>query len=1121
MKKTGFILTICVFALSLIPLLWFRGNEILLGYDNVYPLSGVSFIRDRLFSWTNTGGLGLEQSGIQGSLIIHTLDTLPQVLGFSVQTSQKIVFVFWFFLLLASPWLFIKKIEKLGFVRSSLLRYIFPVLYAINFYLLQAWWIAERTKFSLVVALPLIFSQLLTVFAKPLPFLSGVRIGVICALILSFFNGGGWEGISLYGGLFVLLACLYAFAIFYSFIQKDTRYVKSLSLIYASFSMSFVFLNAYTLVPFIVQTVRSYKTMVDAAGGTSGLVEWAWYLSINTGFLNLLRLQGIPDWYNNAGHPYAPFYLQRVRFILASFFFPFAIFLSLRNKDRSQRLIVSLSLFLLIVSLFFTAGIHKPLGFVFEFLMRSVPGFIAFRSPIFKFGYLYWFVATFFVSLCISEVALRVEQRIQNRFHDILHIGIILFVIIGTLWYHFPYIGGDFFRIDSGAITSRVSIPSYVYDFYRWWKPIGTEEKILLIPRLNDNWVFEQYRWGYLSLFPLLKDLATPGVVENTDLLSRTESDLVNSLYQAINDEDFDRVESLASMLGIRYFLIRKDFFFDLANQETDDPVAVEQHLVRHGGMSFVQSFGEWTVYRLQEPKPLISIATSAITTEGLGIENLYREQNPAYIDSSNLDEERINKTRALVRPNCLSCKAERREVNTSFPKPKILLDSNLYEFTQLRDRLRRQTEESVDAQVFQRVGDSLKYMGQINELILHEKSEDIIRKAGDLLIAQLDAVAQFIPTIIELSPNPYETITVIRQYVDAENKYLNDLITRNSSKDILIVLQKVTFAIDRLIVVLENFYSKWDINSKKYYKFSIPADGAYRILVRGDSLGFIDETKKEEVSIELDGSRLKPDSVEGKNLSFGKQELLTGPHTLIVIVPPQNNLLTIPIQQNVLGKLCYSSFIKDFSLEHAYNLEFQSRNNFHLNFSMFIDDGRSFSPSFTLFFPVSAIVYTNQRFVISRATMSLPLNMKEFRIAFCAPNLTLDGYLDNIKNLSVTLLTIPEVTLARQIDSVKEDPPAIEVKRINQTHYRVRVLDAKNPFYLVFSQRYSSGWEATIGDHMPVNHFANAWYIDKTGTYDVDIVYTPQRLIVFGAVISGISLAIAVVWLFAKRGDS
>ena len=996
--------------------------------------------------------------------------------------------------------------------------YIFPVLYAINFYLLQAWWIAERTKFSLVIALPIIFSQLLTVFAKPLPFLSSVRIGVICAVILSLLNGGGWEGISLYGGLFVLLASLYAFAMFYSFIRKDTRYVKSLSLIYASFGMSFIFLNAYTLLPFIVQTVGRYKTMLDAAGGTSGLVEWAWYLSINTGFLNLLRLQGIPDWYNNAGHPYAPFYLQRVRFILVSFLFPFAIFLSLRNRDRSQRFIVSLSLFLLIVSLFFTAGIHKPLGFVFEFLMRTVPGFIAFRSPIFKFGYLYWFVATFFVSLCISEAALWVERRVQNRFHDILHVGIVLFVIIGTLWYHFPYIRGDFFRIDSGPIASRVSIPSYVYNFSRWWKPIGTEEKILLIPRLNDNWVFEQYRWGYLSLFPLLKDLTTPGIVENTDLLSRTESDLVNALYQAINDEDFDRVDSLASMLGIRYFLIRKDFFFDLANQETDDPEAVEQHLLRHGGISFVQSFGEWTVYQLQESKPLISVTTSAITIEGSGIENLYREQNPVYIDSSNLDEERINTIRALVYPNCLSCKAESREINTSFPKPKILLDSNLYEFTLLRDRLRRKTEESVDTQVFRKVGDSLKYMGQINELILQEKSEDIIRKAGDLLIAQLDAIAQFIPTIIEISSNPYETITVIRQYVDAENKYLNDLITRNSSKDILIVLQKVTFAIDRLIVVLENFYSRWDINSKKYYKFSIPAHGTYHIQVRSDSLGLIDETKKQDLNIELDGLRLGPAVTEEKNLSFGKQELLAGPHALTLTVPPQKNLLTAPIQQNVLGKMCFSSFIKDFTLEHAYNLEFQSRNNFHLNFSMFIDDGLSFSPSFTLFFPVSAIVYTNQRFVVSRTTMSLPRNMKEFRIAFCAPNLTLDGYLDNIKNLSVTLLTIPEVTLARQIDSLKEDSPAIETERINQTHYRVRVLDANNPFYLTFSQRYSSGWKATIGEHILVNHFANAWYIDKIGTYEVDIVYTPQRLILLGTVISGISLIITVAWLLAKR---
>ena len=64
MKKTGIILAICVFALSLIPLLWFPDNEILLGYDNIFPLSGASFIFDRLFSWTNTGGLGSVFRGV-------------------------------------------------------------------------------------------------------------------------------------------------------------------------------------------------------------------------------------------------------------------------------------------------------------------------------------------------------------------------------------------------------------------------------------------------------------------------------------------------------------------------------------------------------------------------------------------------------------------------------------------------------------------------------------------------------------------------------------------------------------------------------------------------------------------------------------------------------------------------------------------------------------------------------------------------------------------------------------------------------------------------------------------------------------------------------------------------
>ena len=138
-KIEKLILTLFVLMFSLVPLLWFHGDQVLLGYDNVYPLNATDFLRDRIFSWTPVVGWGADQSGIQGSIIVHFFDSLPQLLGLSQQMSQKITYSFWFFLILASSYFLIVRLEKASIVESKYLRYFFPILYAFNFYILQAW----------------------------------------------------------------------------------------------------------------------------------------------------------------------------------------------------------------------------------------------------------------------------------------------------------------------------------------------------------------------------------------------------------------------------------------------------------------------------------------------------------------------------------------------------------------------------------------------------------------------------------------------------------------------------------------------------------------------------------------------------------------------------------------------------------------------------------------------------------------------------------------------------------------------------------------------------------------------------------------------------------------------
>ena len=68
-------------------------------------------------------------------------------------------------------------------------------------------------------------------------------------------------------------------------------------------------------------------------------------------------------------------------------------------------------------------------------------------------------------------------------------------------------------------------------------------------------------------------------------------------------------------------------------------------------------------------------------------------------------------------------------------------------------------------------------------------------------------------------------------------------------------------------------------------------------------------------------------------------------------------------------------------------------------------------------------------------------------------------------------------------------------------THAFVYVRNATTPYYLVFRETYDPYWHAYYSngtavpsrDHIAVNGFANAWYIDKPGNYTISLYYTLQ----------------------------
>ena len=107
--------------------------------------------------------------------------------------------------------------------------------------------------------------------------------------------------------------------------------------------------------------------------------------------------------------------------------------------------------------------------------------------------------------------------------------------------------------------------------------------------------------------------------------------------------------------------------------------------------------------------------------------------------------------------------------------------------------------------------------------------------------------------------------------------------------------------------------------------------------------------------------------------------------------------------------------------------------------------------------------------------------------------------------------------TLTIRTDSKETE---IVYQKIDSTKYVVHV-NASNPFFLVFSESYNKNWIAYANgeqipneQHFMANSYANAWYVNKTGSYDITLEFLPQKLFYAGSAISIITLIFCVFYI-------
>lgn len=642
--------TVFLFILSLTPLLWFTGSELMLGHDSGFRLNFSEHIKNLAYTWYPNANFGIDWSLYQGFIPIQAVETMASMVTGSLIWGEKIAFVCWFFAIGLSIYLFVRYFfDRTRFLP---LYFVAPVFWMFNFYVLNGWSIGERAKFSLYLALPLV----IVIFFKIMRREWSVGKGTIIFGLLFFFaNGGGSP--PLYGAILVTVVLLSLF-----FLLVDWRKnVIRIGMTVASFGLCFVLFNAYFVLPQVRLLTGNYASTVGDRGGIDGLIAWEREISKHASIPNILRFGGFPNWYNNPSHPYANIYLSNAIFSFLSFL-PLATIIFgmvfwrhlIAVKDRQ---ILFFLILLGVVGLFFTAGSHPPFGAAYTALMRHIPGFAIFRSSIYKFAptvYLPLIIGfSYFLSLGVGKVTKK--GWIATVWGLALSLSVVL--------YHFPYLTGNLFSIGDG-FTTKLSVQTYVSEMSQYINAHTEQnDRILLVPPLDWGFInspLDTYTWGYYSLDIL------PRIAVNRSFLANDSNDdsITSLLYRRLIEGDMQKFAQLARIAGVSHVLWRGDVRFSLG-VEGDSLSRWRAALETGESMMPIYESGLWKLYALKEkPVPKIYISDMDTYVVGVTVNDAYlaeRASPPKKETLLRLDERakgEISETSPIwVEAECFYCK--------------------------------------------------------------------------------------------------------------------------------------------------------------------------------------------------------------------------------------------------------------------------------------------------------------------------------------------------------------------------------------------------------------------------------------------------------------------------------
>lgn len=611
--KTSLLLDLgLVFLCGLLPLLWFIPEHFILSVDSNLPFTWERWINEVFYSWDTHIRAGWSPRMIESTHFFFFVQWFFQYLGLDLLAAQRGVFVFWFLLPGITQFFFLRYLfREFPETAKRLACFAGVLFYMFNLYLEPIWLGLNVSNLLGYAFLPLLMRIWLQVLEERR---SPVLYGFIFALVSLMASGIATNPANVFVSVIPFFV-LTLIVLFRSFKERKGGVIHLILFLFFTCLFTGLFNLYWVLTEWQKVFVSSFNTTKEAGQGFI-VTSWLEGISKHASFSNVIRMLGSWTWFAEP-RSYNSVILHNPLFVLLSWLVPLFGLLGLWVKTRYRSIFGTI----LVLGIVLSMGIHFPFKNTYMWMVEHIPFFWLVRSPWYKFMVLTCLGYSYFFGVAAARLYQwgKVKGGQSIRLKRLAWSLCALLILLPPIYAYPVSLGQMFLKPNESSYPNHFKVPEYAYE---------AGEYLNQKPGNNRIWVFTGKgffinQWGFGGFTPFLPYVVSKPILfadHNLSIpISQQWLSAISHPFQIFQNSFEQKLSSnlyrCLSLFNVDTLVVEKDFRW-AALPVPYSLEKMESSLAVLKGVKLEKSFGQWDIYHMENPHPLLYGAHSVIYVE-------------------------------------------------------------------------------------------------------------------------------------------------------------------------------------------------------------------------------------------------------------------------------------------------------------------------------------------------------------------------------------------------------------------------------------------------------------------------------------------------------------------------